>query len=384
MRHRKLERMQTGTKNGMNMRLGRIGAQEGVSVLSIALTLGGVFTLETKTLYEHGNSAYLTVPAAVLISLVVFILLLKSMQKAHVRDLYRLLEKGYGNAWAAMLSIPIMLLLLFSAFLALSQFVNAMHGLFFEGVSYSRIAVFVIPAVLIIAWLGLETIGRTAKCFAILLAILLVVTIAASSAEFDAYRLYPFPGNTIGKIAIQTIEEIGAFLPAMAGVLICAEGLNDSETVKKAGIFGAAAASILCFIALLAIGMTYTYTELSDQFLPLFRINYLNMFEAHLMRMDKLAHIVWLNGAIISSAFYIYSASLLFAKAFSIRDIRPVLASSAMIVFLLILLETETLNNELFKSFKMQTERSAFLILPVPIILAAILAIKKTRGNETV
>ena len=108
LRHRKLERMQTGTKNGMNMRLGRIGAQEGVSVLSIALTLGGVFTLETKTLYEHGNSAYLTVPAAVLISLVVFILLLKSMQKAHVRDLYRLLEKGYGNAWAAMLSIPIM------------------------------------------------------------------------------------------------------------------------------------------------------------------------------------------------------------------------------------------------------------------------------------
>lgn len=364
-----------------NMRLGHSGIQEGVSIVSIALTMAGIFSFESKSLYERGNTAYISLPLSILLSLSIFLLIMKLMRSTVSRDLYQLIRRGFGDNAACAVSVPIMLLLLFSAYLSLSQFVRAMHGLFFEGVTYSRIALFIIPAVLALTLFGFETICRTSKCFAFVLAVLLVITVSASIPQFEVYRLFPFPGKNIGGIAAETIQQTGAFLPAMVGIAITAEGLNDTGSAGKAVSIGSVIAAIICFAAQFAVALIYTYSELAQQFIPLFRINYLNMFEAHLLRMDKLAHIIWLNGAMISSSFYLYSASLIFVKTFTIRDIRPTLAVSSFIVMILLLIETETANADLFFSIKALIVKYSFLILSMPIVLSGIAALIKARGK---
>ena len=98
----------------------------------------------------------------------------------------------------------------------------------------------------------------------------------------------------------------------------------------------------VCAAAHLTIGLTYTYKQLNELYMPLFKLNHLSLFEAHLMRMDKLANVIWLNGAVIAASFSLYAASKLFSKAFGLLDIRPASAASAAIAVLLILFDAVT------------------------------------------
>jgi hypothetical protein len=357
-----------------NIRLGRSGIREGVCASAIALSVSGIFSLDTKQVYEHGNSSYITLPLAALIALLLFLALLKLMKNAGAADLFGLLSKGFGMAAAPFASAAVAILLLFSAYLPLSQFIQALHGLFFEGVSYARLAIFMVPAVLFLAWLGLEAVVRTAKCFSILIFIMFLLSVAASASEFEISRLFPLPGNSIRSIAVQTFEEIGLFLPVMISLLTVSEGFNDTETTKKIAIRASLISASILFIAQFSLGMIYTYTELSKQFMPIFRINHLNMFEAHMMRLDKVAHVVFLNGALISAAFYAYCAAYLLVRAFGLNDIRPMAALCASIIALLLAAETETMNNNWFKTAKEFLMKTGFLTEALPLFAAGIIA----------
>lgn len=363
----------------MNMRLGRIGKREGASACAIAMTVSGIFTFETKLLYEHGNATYITLPLAVLASLAVFLLIAGLMEKNGSVNLGELIAKGFGGVLAPLASIGLTMLVFYSAYAPMSQFIRAMHGLFFDGVSYSRIVVFTLPAVLITALLGFETIGRTAKLIAPALFLVLILSIAGSTSEFEAYRLHPLPGLSALQIAVQTLEEIGTFLPALMCLLINADGLNDLKTAKRAGIEVALFSSLICLVAQLALGLCYTYKELGELFMPMFRINYLNKFEAHFMRMDKLAHMIWLGGGMIAAAFCIHSGARLFSQSFDMRDIRPVICAGAALSSLMIMIEVESKMSEAFFAVKQFLSEYAFIIICAVPLAAALAASGRKR-----
>ena len=365
----------------MNLRLGRTGKAEGICVVSTALSAGGLFSFEARTLYAHGNSTYLTLPAAILISLELFLAILKMMEKSGCRDLWSLLSLGFGESLAAAVVPLLCFLLIFAAHTPIGQFVRAMHGLFFEGVSYSKLVIYIVPTVLVVALLGFETIGRTAKCFAFPLLGVLIFSIFAASAEFEPYRLFPLPGSTAAGLLRQTLSEVGTFFPTMAALLVTSEGLNDRNSVKKIGVISALIAALICFAAQLSIGLIYTYRELTGQFMPLFRLSYLNLFEAHLMRMDKLANMIWLNSALILGAFHIYAAALLYIKAFGIRDIRPTLTVLAFLTALLILLETETESSSAIMQLREKIEAIAFIISAAAVFAAGIAGLVKSKSR---
>lgn len=365
-----------------SIRLGRSGLQEGICTAAAALSIGGIFSIEAKKVYEHGNSSYITLPLAALAALLLFLAVLKLMRSIGARDLFELYSKGFGKTPAALVSSVTAMLLLFQAFLPLSQFLKALHGLFFEGVSYSRLALFLMPVVLLLARFGLESVARTAKCFSLMILAILLISIAASVSEFEVYRLFPLPGDDIFGITAKTIEQVGLFLPALTALLVVSEGFNGTAAVKRIGITASLIAAAVCFAAQLSLGLVYTYRELSQQFMPLFRINHLNMFEAHLLRLDKLAHIAFLNGALISAAFYVYSASYLLIRAFGLKDIRPMLALSASVVAMLLILETNGANSGSFSAVKDTIMKTGFLIGSLPSFAACTAAVIKGKGEK--
>ena len=259
-----------------------------------------------------------------------------------------------------------------------------MHGLFFDGIGYGKLAMYVLPTVLFVAWLGFETIGRTAKCFALLLLIVLAVSILTASSEFETYRLYPFPGSNIGLLTRQAFSQSGAFLPALLSLLITCTGLQGTHHAKKAGVIAALISAAVCAAAQLAVSLAFTYTELGDLFMPLFRINNLKSLETHLLRMDKLAHIAWLTGGMLTGSFYIYSASLLFSQVFGVRDIRPVLSSNVLLVGLLIIIDFEGIMRFLPDPRAANAEYG-FIFIAVPTALAAFIgavSAKKRRKHS--
>ena len=255
---------------------------------------------------------------------------------------------------------------------------------FRNGIGYGKLAMYVLPTVLFVAWLGFETIGRTAKCFALLLLIVLAASILTASSEFETYRLYPFPGSNIGLLTRQAFSQSGAFLPALLSLLITCTGLQGTHHAKKAGVIAALISAAVCAAAQLAVSLAFTYTELGDLFMPLFRINNLKSLETHLLRMDKLAHIAWLTGGMLTGSFYIYSASLLFSQVFGVRDIRPVLSSNVLLVGLLIIIDFEGIMRFLPDPRAANAEYG-FIFIAVPTALAAFIgavSAKKRRKHS--
>lgn len=363
---------------GVNMRLGRIGMSEGASAAAIAMTAGGIFGLESSLLYASGNSSFITLPLAALVSLAVFLLIAAMMEKCGAGNLGELLKTAFG-AFSPLAAFGLALIPIYAAYAPLSQFVRAMHGLFFDGVSYSRIVVFTFPAVLVCALLGFETIGRTARLIAPVLMAVLVLSAAASSVEFEAYRLFPLLGNGMTDIAAQVLRGIGVFLPALLCLLVNADGLNGLATARRAGMRAAAAGALVLLAVQLSLGLCYTYKQLAELFMPFFRINYLNKFEAHLMRMDKLAHMTWLGGAMLAGAFHIHAGARLFSQGFEIRDLRPAASALALTAALMIMLETESRNADAAAAVKRFMSESGFILAAAPPLIAGMLAVLRKK-----
>lgn len=359
----------------MNERLGRIGVSEGVAVSVTAMTVSSIFAFESKLLYSGGNSTYLTLPVSIALSLSIFLLLASIIKKTGCANLSVLLKMAFGSFVTPIVSIAFLLLFSYSAYAPLSQFIRAMHGLFFDGVSYSRIVVFTMPPVLIAALLGFETVGRTAKLIAPLLFAVLAVPTAASYGEFELYRLYPLFGNGVKAMIAQVFEETCTFLPALICLLINADGMNGIETARRAGIRASVIAAIICFVCQLALALCYTYKELGELFMPMFRINYLSKFEAHFMRMDKLAHMIWLGGAMAASAYYIYSGARLFCSGFEMKDVRPAIVGGTAATALMSMIEVEGRSAEAFLEAKQFMNQYGFFVLILPLIIGGILAL---------
>lgn len=196
--------------------------------------------------------------------------------------------------------------------------------------------------------------------------------------------MYPFPGSNIGLLTRQAFSQSGAFLPALLSLLITCTGLQGTHHAKKAGVIAALISAAVCAAAQLAVSLAFTYTELGDLFMPLFRINNLKSLETHLLRMDKLAHIAWLTGGMLTGSFYIYSASLLFSQVFGVRDIRPVLSSNVLLVGLLIIIDFEGIMRFLPDPRAANAEYG-FIFIAVPTALAAFIgavSAKKRRKHS--
>lgn len=369
----------------MNLREGRIGVGEGVSIAAISMCTSGLFNFDAKNSFAGGSASYITLPVGGLLALAFFILVLEVMRRSGARNLSELILTAFGDIGGVAATLVVTLCLLVAAYSPLSGFVQAMHGLFFNGVGYGKLAMYVFPTVLFTAWLGFETIGRTAKCFALLLLVILAVSVLTASSEFETYRLYPFPGSTPALLLRETLAQTGAFLPALMSLLITCTGLQGARHAKKAGVTAALVSVVICAAAQLAVSLAFTYTELGDLFMPLFRINNLKSLETHLLRMDKLAYIAWLSGGMLTGAFYIYAASLLFSQVCGVRDIRPVLGSNTLIVALLMLIDFEGLLHFL-PNLRAANSKYGFIFLAAPIAAAAFIGAvcRKPEKNAAV
>ena len=82
----------------MNLREGKIGRQEGISLAAIAMCIGGLFTLDPEYTYSMGNASYITLPAAAVISLLLFLLIGVCMKRGDHETLYCMIKDGCGSA----------------------------------------------------------------------------------------------------------------------------------------------------------------------------------------------------------------------------------------------------------------------------------------------
>ena len=160
----------------MNLREGRMGMLEGISLAAISMCITGLFTLDPESTYSGGNATYITLPFAAFIALLLFCLITEVMKRNGYDNFSEMLDNCFGALGSNIISVILLIGFAFSAYAPLMRFVQIMHGLFFTGVSYRQILLFMLPASVVLAWLGFEALGRTPSMnFSVTHVILLVL-----------------------------------------------------------------------------------------------------------------------------------------------------------------------------------------------------------------
>ena len=363
----------------MRYRLGRIGAAEAACAAGISLCVNGLFDIDQKRAYAFGNSTYIWLPLAALVSLAVFLLASAAMEKRGSENLADLFFGAFGRPLGIIASLTVCVSLLICASVPLGNFTHVLDDLVYEGVEYPKLFAFLIPAAGFIAFRGLETIGRLSRLYVCVLIAALSAAFLSSFKSQMGYRMYPIAGDGAAHLLGCAASGGVFFLPPLAALLVFGEGLQGAEHARKAGKRAALIAAAVCLAVQLMLARLYTYEGLSQVFMPLCRVNYPGIERSYVMWLDKLLVMAWINGALISSGYCIYSAALLYARAFGQRDVTPAALLMTAIVCVTVLAEFESdiSSASLLLEYSL---KYGVLLAAAPMLSASLIALMK-RNN---
>lgn len=306
----------------MRLRQGSIGAAECVALTFSSLCVNGIFSVDRALAYNEGNSTYIFIPAAILISLVPVILAARAMKKSGACSLGELFVSSFGKA-APLIMLPLAFSLIFCAAEPMIGFVRVLHVLVYDGADYMAILFFVIPVTVYMALKGLECMGRAALISAGIFLIFLAAAVISAAPSFEAYRLFPVMGEgalgTAGLSLSSTLYALGPY----SALLINCRGVRGPENASSYACRAALVSAPVCAAAHLALALVFPAGMLSKLELPLFRLGFLSLFQSYALRLDKLLIMAWLGTCMLQSAYCVYSAGILFADVFDQKDHRP-------------------------------------------------------------
>lgn len=356
----------------MNRRQGKIGRQEALCIAAIAACASAIFTTNNAELYARGNSAYISMPMAAAIAVIVFLFLANTMCRMEAESLYGMFRVGLGPILGRLVALFYACMLLFMASALLEKFIVMMNSFIFPKAAGWEMLLYLLPASFLPAWFGLEGIGRVSRLLVWVLLAALLGAILLSSHNYETHRLAPFLGDGALHMLRSGMENIMLFLPALLGLLIAANGVHGPRDAKRAGYVAGAIGGGLSAACQLCLGMTYTYRDLAQMHSPMYRLTMGAKTGGFFPRLDTMLLFGWVLSGMIAAAYYLYVAALLFCEAFDIADIRPVVASLAGIMGGVVLILYA--RAEWFLAVVSVVNGYGFLLITIPALLAAILA----------
>ena len=289
----------------MNLREGSIGNREGICISALIAVTSSAFLDGGRTAYRFGNQMWIAVIAGAALSLAVFLLVVHAMERRSCDDLYAFYADAFGNVLAIPFCTLTALLLIIAAALPLIRMLYTLQRFIFVDADTENILLYLLFSLWILTFLGFEPIGRTAKLFSMPVLFAFLLMILLGLPDYDRYRLYPLPGSAGASFLYQMGIAVLSFLPPLLLLLICGHGMHGIRTVKKIGCIAALVSVPLALLLQLAIGTAFSFLQLSNIDIPVYRL-LLSVRGGMLLRLDKILLFVWLIGMLIAAAALIY------------------------------------------------------------------------------
>ena len=358
----------------MNLRIGRFGRQETASAVLIATFFGCCFGTDSRMLYEHGNASYLAQILASIQALLLFEAIVWTLRMRGGLDLSALIGRSRLKAAFA---VPLVLALVLAAIRPLEQFQTAITQYVFPDAKQVTVCLYLLPCLLLLTALGAETLMRTSRLLLPLFLLSIVGALILGTGQYRADRLFPIPLKEPMRIFSLSGSVQFSSIPPLLALLILGEGTQDRMAMRSAGRIGAIGGGLLAAGAFFALAQSFTWVRLRDMPTPLYDMLVAVRTVNPTLRIDRAVLFLWLGGAILTAAYYLYAACLLLCRTFGIRDIRPAaFGVSASSVTLLLLLHSGTAAAETIGN---TISRYGWVLISVPVPVLLLNKRRKTK-----
>ncbi len=367
----------------MNLRIGRFGKQEGASIIGISVCSSGIFAIHAQEMYAHGNSSYISAIISAMTAIGLFLFVLCAMRVSGCKHLMSLIRYAFGGFGASLATAVLAFSFLMAASEPLSRAILVFGRFIYVESEGWSLLVYIAPVIFAITWMGMETLGRTARLLVWVLLGSIVIGLLWAASEYQTFRLFPLIGNGIGNMLWDSLQGLSRFLPGLAAWLCVAQGAQGLMNTKCSGLIGGITGGAITAITQTCLGMTYTYNTLTAMRSPMYHLTMMARSSSVLQRLDQILLFFWLAAMILSTSFYAYAAALLLVVLFKQKDIRPAAASICAIIASLILITyLEVPWYEQFGEFYIQY---GWIFIAAPLLIASITAlikaaVKKRKG----
>jgi spore germination protein KB len=319
------------------IREGKFGVHEAVSLLAITISAKVFYSSPSVVADKVGTAGwYMTLISAstAFVALIITISLIRKYPGKNLMDTYIAI---FGKFIGKLFSIPLLIILFFTASVNLREFVDILNVYIFPLSPPSYLLLLFITIVAALSFMGLEIIARFSKLIAY---ILLVGYLSVLILSFRLYRfdyLFPILGHGLQKTVINGLQRSSAYGEIIiAGIFI--NSLNGITHAKRAAYLGLAISGIVISSALLAFSLVFPYFSSRENTAPIYLMSSLIEFGKFVQRLEPVFFFIWSTSTVISIAVYFYISMLIYSHIFGISDRKPLVVPFAVILLSLSLL----------------------------------------------
>ncbi|KUK53014.1 MAG: hypothetical protein XD78_1543 [Desulfotomaculum sp. 46_296] len=359
---------------------GKIGVYETICIVLIAVTAKLFFIDPGQLAKLAGPAGWLVQLVAVPITLVSFLFIFLLMKRFPGQDLVSVFETVFGKIAGSIISIIIAATVVFISVLFTREFSEAIKAYVYPTTPLSMIIIFFLIPVLILTYLGFETIARIFSSFVYLYLIGIISILILSVPLYKYYNLFPLFDGGIGHLAIVGLTRCSVY----GDILFLAVLINSLQGIdhfKKGGLTAILFSGMFIFAVLLSLSLTFPKAVFTELTIPMLALTRSIEFGTFFHRFESIYVFLWSISAILAVGINLYIFTSIYCKVFRITDQKPLVLPLGVIIFSLnILLPSSTGIVCLLKLFR---NHSCLIYFGMPILALLVAAVRGVKGIKT-
>jgi spore germination protein KB len=190
----------------------------------------------------------------------------------------------------------------------------------------------IIAAALYSAWLGLESVGRSAVFFFPIVTVSIIVVVVGSYRLFDIRHLHPLFGMGVPVLIRESLPHTGLF-GAISVTAVLKSYLRQPHDLPRFAYRGLAIAAVFMIGSVVLISAVFPYPVSTRQIIPLgtvARAVYLGRF---LQRIEALFTFTWFFASAVHASVCYMVTLILLCQLMNARTYRPLVPGVACLTF---------------------------------------------------
>lgn len=352
-----------------------VGVSEGLTLLFIFLS-SKVFLTHIAFLLDYGMNASWVIPLLnTMVGLAGVLLLLAVLNRSPGRDLVETGEQLTGPYINSMFAIYYLAVFVAGGGLTLRSISERVVAGFLPDTPISVVTVFFITGTLVVSYLGIEAVARTARFLVGVLVVFAMILVVLTIPLWQFNVIYPLWGPGPGYLLKGVLENTGDFVQILLlGIIYPFLPRGRAASV---GVWGVLIAGLWMFLFILVTLLVFTYPTATELTLPSFELARIINIGRFGQRMEVLFLPVWVFGNMIFLSVSVYAGAAVLTRLCKLDDYRPFVLSVAVLTVVIAFIPQSALqaakwNHDLLS-------RHSFW--PLAAILLVLLTVARFRGQ---
>ena len=307
-----------------------MGVSEGLALVFLNTFPRMFLTRPAQTIELNAGLAWFAAACPLITVLIPVCMLLYVFQRTQ-GDIYAVTRQLLGKAGAWVVSLLLILMFLSDAALLLRQFAENTLLTALPFMEFNNALSWYTVNAVILCYLGIECIARTAYIILPFGVASLGFVMAALTPFYDINLVGPWQGQGIST-AIQSGIAVSGINFGVLLLFVLGPVFQNLRTIKRAALFGMGGSTLLKALSIFVFTLTFGTKVALEKTIPFFEMARLVYLNRYVQRVESLFIVLWVIAGIMGIAIDIYMAGYLLTRVLNLSTPRPLIASLALLV----------------------------------------------------